>query len=212
MSATTISQETAFTAATIPKRNFMREIVEDTPGGDPRLEMCIQCGTCGGSCPSGPDMEYSPRRIFAMIEADMREEVLRSNTFWYCVSCYYCYVRCPQEVHITDIMYTLKRKAIREGYSQQSSASDAPDFSEFFVDAVKKYGRSFELGLATRYHLRHHPLDMVKMATGMGLGMLRKGRMDLTPRRIKNLDQLQAILAKAEEIARQERVDIGGMA
>jgi hypothetical protein len=50
------------------------------------------------------------------------------------------------------------------------------------------------------------------MATGMGLDMLRKGRMDLTPRRIKNLDQLQAILNKAEEIARQDRVDVGGMA
>ena len=43
------------------------------------------------------------------------------------------------------------------------------------------------------------------MATGMGLDMLRRGRMDLTPRRIKNLDQLQAIMAKAEEIGRIER-------
>ncbi|HIP73407.1 MAG TPA: hypothetical protein EYH05_18660 [Anaerolineae bacterium] len=118
--------------------------------------------------------------------------------------------RCPQEVHITDLMYTLKRKAIREGYCQQSSASDAPDFSEFFVDAVLKYGRSFELGLATRYHLRHHPLDMAKMA-GMGLEMLRKGRIDITPRRIKNLNQLHAILDKAEEISRLEREE-GGVA
>ncbi|NKQ35239.1 MAG: hypothetical protein HF973_06420 [Chloroflexi bacterium] len=198
------------TAATVPRRAFLQEVIADTPGSDPRFEMCIQCGTCGGSCPSGPDMEYSPRRIFAMIEADMREEVLKANTFWYCVSCYYCMTRCPQEVHITDLMYTLKRKAIREGYCQQSSASDAPDFSEFFVDAVLKYGRSFELGLATRYHLRHHPLGMAKMA-GMGLEMLRKGRIDVTPRRIKNLDQLHAILDKAEEIGRLEREE-GGVA
>ncbi len=197
--------------ATVPKRSFLQEVIEDTPGSDPRFEMCIQCGTCGGSCPSGPDMEYSPRRIFAMIKADMREEVLKSNTFWYCVSCYYCMARCPQQVHITDLMYTLKRKAVREGYCRKSTASDAPDFSEFFADAVLKYGRSFELGLATRYHLRHHPLGAIKMATGMGLEMMRKGRMDLTPRRIKNVDQLQAILSKAEEIARQER-EQGGVA
>jgi len=143
-----------------------------------------------------------------MIEADMREEVLKANTFWYCVSCYYCMSRCPQEVHITDLMYTLKRKAIREGFSQESSASDAPDFSEFFVDAVKKYGRSFELGLATRYHMRHHPLDAVKLA-GFGLEMLRRGRIDLTPRRIKNLDQLQKIMAAAEKIGRVEREQRG---
>ena len=210
MTVESLPQMRSPTAATIPRRAFLQEVIEDTPGSDPRFEMCIQCGTCGGSCPSGPDMEYSPRRIFAMIEADMREEVLKANTFWYCVSCYYCMTRCPQEVHITDLMYTLKRKAIREGYCQQSSASDAPDFSEYFVDAVLKYGRSFELGLATRYHLRHHPLGMAKMA-GMGLDMLRKGRIDVTPRRIKNLDQLHAILDKAEEIGRLEREE-GGMA
>ncbi|MCP4421833.1 MAG: hypothetical protein GY805_34910 [Chloroflexi bacterium] len=208
MSTNSSPQEVALTVASTPARKFLQEVIEDTPGSNPRFEMCIQCGTCGGSCPSGADMEYSPRRIFGMIEANMREDVLKANTFWYCVSCYYCMTRCPQEVHITDLMYTLKRKAIREGYSQESTASDAPDFSEFFVDAVVKYGRSFELGLATRYHLRHHPLGAVKMA-GMGLEMLRKGRMDITPRRIKNLDQLHAILDKAEEIARREREEKG---
>ena len=201
----TVHNKVSPTPATIPKQTFLQEVIKDTPGSNPHFEMCIQCGTCGGSCPSGADMEYSPRRIFAMIEANMREEVLRSNTFWYCVSCYYCMSRCPQEVHITDLMYTLKRKAIREGFSRETSAREAPDFSEFFVDAVKRYGRSFELGLAARYHLRHHPIGAVKMATGMGLDMLRRGRMDLAPRRIKQVKQLQAILKKAEEIGRIER-------
>ena len=134
-----------------------------------------------------------------MIRAGMKEEVLRSNTPWYCVSCYYCTVRCPQEIHITDIMYTLKRMAIKEGLYRESSAADAPDFSETFIDFVNNYGRSFELGLATRYHLRHHPLTAVKKV-GLGLGMLRKGRMDLTPKRIDGIEQLQAILAKAREL------------
>lgn len=178
---------------------FMQEVIASTPGGDPHLEFCIQCGTCGGSCPSGPDMEHTPRKIFAMIEAGMKEDVLRSNTPWYCVSCYYCMVRCPQDVHITDLMYTLKRMAIKEGYYRESSAADAPDFSETFIDMVENYGRSFELGLATRYHLRHHPLGAVKMA-GFGLGMLRRGRMDLTPTKIKDLNGLKAILAKAKKM------------
>jgi len=191
-------------------RTFMQEVVQDTPGGDPLLELCIQCGSCGGSCPSGGDMEHTPRHLFAMVEAGMREEALKSNAPWYCVSCYYCMVRCPQEIHITDIMYTLKRKAIREGYYRESSASDAPYFSETFVVSVYKYGRSFELGLAARYHLKHHPLDMVKLA-GMGMGMIRRNRMDLTPKRIKDVKGLQAILKKAEEIAHEERME-GGIA
>ncbi len=177
---------------------FIEEVIHNTPG-DNRLEMCIQCGTCGGSCPSGADMEHTPRAIFQMVKAGARENVLKSNTPWYCVSCYYCTVRCPQEVHITDIMYTLKRMAIAEGYYKESSAADAPAFSETFIDYVENYGRSFELGLATRYHLRYNPLGMVSMAT-MGMGMLRRGRMDLTPTRIRELDGLKAILAKAKTL------------
>src|SRR4030042_73962 len=71
----------------------------------------LQCGPCGGSCPSGADMDHTPRALFAMINSGMREEVLRSNTPWYCVSCYYCTSRCPKEIPITEIMYTLKRLA-----------------------------------------------------------------------------------------------------
>lgn len=144
-------------------------------------------------------MDHTPRALFALINAGMVEQVLSSNTPWYCVSCYYCMVRCPQEIHITDIMYTLKRMSIKEGLFRNSSASDAPGFSQTFMDYVEDYGRSFELGLATRYHLSYHPLDVMKMAP-MGLGMLRKGRMDLTPKKIKGINQLKSILAKAKEL------------
>jgi hypothetical protein len=34
----------------------------------------------------------------------------------------------------------------------------------------------------------------------MGLGMMRKRRMDLTPKRIKDISGLKAILAKAKEL------------
>ncbi len=179
--------------------SFKQEVIQATLG-DPRLHMCIQCGTCGGSCPSGADMEHTPRQIFAMINAGMRDEVLRSNTPWYCVSCYYCTVRCPQEINVTDLMYTLKRKAIAEGRYQVVNGSDAPEFSETFIDLVESYGRSFELGIATRYHLRHRPLDTLRKASTMGVDLFRKGRMDLTPTRIKGIDQLRAILKKAKEL------------
>lgn len=177
---------------------FFDEVTAATPGKS-NLDRCIQCGSCGGSCPSGSDMEHTPRQLFEMIQAGLKEEVLSSNSPWYCVSCYYCMARCPQDVHITDIMYTLKRLAIQEGYFSESSAADAPDFSETFIDYVEEYGRSFELGLATRFHLKHHPLGAIKKMA-FGLNMLRKGRLDLKPKRIKNLDQLKAILSKAKEL------------
>lgn len=187
------------TAAQARAPTFFDEVVKATPGGATNLELCLQCGTCGGSCPSGPDMEHTPRALFGMISADMRKQVLSSNTPWYCVSCYYCMVRCPQKIHITDIMYTLKRMSLKEGYHRQSTASDAPSFSQMFIDFVESHGRSFELGVATRYHLSAHPLEVMKMAP-FGMGMLRRGRLDLTPRSIKEIDKLKAILAKAKQI------------
>lgn len=185
-------------ATSTPTPTFYAEVVSQT-AGDPHLNWCLQCGTCGGSCPSGADMDHTPRQLFAMINADMKPQVLRSNAPWYCVSCYYCVTRCPQDVHITDLMYALKRLAIQEGYYQESSAADAPDFSETFIELVENYGRSFELGLATRYHLKHHPFGMFKMA-GLGLGLFRRGRLALTPRRIDGIAQLQTILQKAREL------------
>src|SRR5512135_3661031 len=99
------------------KGTFLEEVIEATPGGE-RIVHCLQCGSCGGSCPSGADMQYTPRTLFALINADQRREVLTANTMWYCVSCYLCTSRCPQNIPITDIMYALKRLAIRGGLAK----------------------------------------------------------------------------------------------
>ncbi len=176
------------------------KVIAQTSGKAINLKACLQCGTCAGSCPSGPDMDHSPRSLFAMIDAGLEEEVLKSNTHWYCVSCYYCMVRCPQDIPITDIMYTLKRMAIKAGYYKEIDRDKAPEFSETFCDLVENNGRSFEMGVVMRHHLRYHPISAVKLATGMGLKMISKGRMDFTPTKIKNLPQLKSILKKAKEL------------
>jgi heterodisulfide reductase subunit C len=178
-----------------PNLRFLEEVSIATAGVS-RLEMCIQCGTCGGSCPSAADMDHTPRMLFAMIRAGMREEALSSNTPWICVSCYHCVVRCPQGVHIADVMYTLKSMAIRAKLYRDSTA---PDFSQTFVDMVENYGRSYEFGLATRHYLKHFPLRLPGMAP-MGLGMLSRKRMDINPHRIEGIEQLKAILESAKQL------------
>ncbi len=177
--------------------------VTAVPGGE-RLKSCLQCGTCGGSCPSGPDMDYTPRELFAMILAGKRDEVLRANTFWFCLSCYYCTVRCPQQIPITDIMYRLKHIA----KSDRKYSTDATAFSKTFVQMIEQFGRGFELGLASQYYLTNHPLAALDMAP-MAIGMLARGRMALLPTRIKDLDGLRAILRKAKEISREHDQEVG---
>ena len=123
--------------------------------------------------PFGPDMDHTPRQIFACFAPGSGNDVLKSNAPWYCVSCYLCTVRCPQEIRITDLMYTLKRMSVEAGLYEDSTA---PDLSGTFMDYVERYGRSFEFGLATRHNIRHRPLSVPGMAP-LGLGMLAKGRM-----------------------------------
>ncbi|HEC22700.1 MAG TPA: heterodisulfide reductase [Chloroflexi bacterium] len=183
------------------KPSFYERVAAATPGGE-TLATCLQCGTCGGSCPSGPEMDATPRKLFAMVMANMEDEVLSSNAPWLCVSCYYCMVRCPQQIPITDLMYTLKEMAIAQGRYHKDAYVD---WSNSFVGYVEQYGRSFEFGLATRYHLTHHPLSMVRKS-GLGFEMLQKGRLSVQPERIRNMPQLSAILSEAKQIALQEEV------
>jgi heterodisulfide reductase subunit C len=177
---------------------FLEEVVSATPGGE-SLATCIQCGSCGGSCPSGPDMQHTPRQLFAMIRADMRDEVLRSNTPWYCVACYYCTVRCPKEIPITEVMYALKRMSVRQ---KAFDDSKAPDFSKVFIRWVEEFGRSFEVGLMGVHMIRHNPFGAFKIAD-MAVGMITKGRMAFTPTRIRGMAGLKRILAKAKELEAQ---------
>lgn len=184
------------TAATqVRAPTFFEEVTASTPG-ESNLGKCIQCGTCGGSCPSGADMDHTPRALFALVADGLKDEALKSNTPWFCVSCYYCMVRCPQEVHITDIMYTIKRIAVRE---KKYDDSTAPDFSKTFINWVENYGRAFELGLMSIHMLRHNPFGVFKIAR-MGVGMVTRGRMAFTPTRIKSLTAFKAMLAKAKEL------------
>ena len=180
---------------TVTDESFLAEVMAQTPGGE-KLRTCLQCGTCGGSCPSAPEMDHSPRTLFALIASGEREVVLKSNAPWYCVSCYYCMVRCPQDIPVTDVMYTLRRMSA-SGRAHEDG--DVADFSRTFIDLVQRYGRSFELELAARYHLTHSPLEKISQGP-MALGMVLKDRLSFRPKRIRNLAGLKAILAKAQAI------------
>jgi heterodisulfide reductase subunit C len=175
--------------------SFLAEVMENTPGGE-RIVHCLQCGSCGGSCPNGADMQHTPRAVIAMISADQRKEALSTNTMWCCVSCYFCTSRCPQEIPITEIMYCLKRMSIRDGLARHT---DAPALAKTFTDLLDKYGRSFELGIALRYLLVKKPFSLLRMGS-MGMGMMSRGRMSMLPTKIKNIQQLQAIIQKARQL------------
>ncbi len=62
--------------------------------GEP-ITNCLQCGTCSGTCPAVEFMDHTPRQIIGMIRADLKEEVMASNTYWTCASCYPLHSQMP---------------------------------------------------------------------------------------------------------------------
>ncbi len=189
----TAVQETVLYEKSMDPR-FLDEVY-GIPGGE-KIKDCIQCGTCSGSCPVTWAMEESPRQVFAMIRAGMREQVLDSLTIWTCASCYQCAGRCPQQIKITDIMYMLKRMAIRENRRRSRRARA---LSEYFVRIVNKYGRNHETELMVRYMLATNPLGALP-AMPVALNLYTRGRLPLAGQRVRDIKGLRKIVRKAQAL------------
>jgi len=173
--------------------DFLSQVLA-TPGGERVLD-CYQCGTCSGSCPVFSHMEYGPRRIMHMIRFGLEEKVLSSPDIWYCVSCYSCACRCPRGIGVADVMATLRSLAVKKGYVQDKEVK----FGRAFTETIRRHGRMFEPEVLVRYYAR--TLDLLDLLRLMPLGvkMLYKGKLPLTPGRVKDAKAWQRIFASAEE-------------
>jgi len=128
-----------------------------------------------------------------MINANLKDDVLASNTYWYCASCYHCTVRCPQEIDIAGLMYALKRYSMWKSRYQEGLVG--PVFSEAFVKMIFQSGRSFEPVLATTYLFSldiKEFISEVQTATGLML----KGRLPMLPPRIKRLKNFKRMIGR----------------
>ncbi len=96
-------------------RGFMREVMA-IPGGE-NLIKCWSCGTCAATClVRRYDPTFNPRLILRKAGMGLRQEVLSSREIWLCSACDACYPRCPQEIHISEVMKAIRTIAIAEGY------------------------------------------------------------------------------------------------
>ncbi|MBC8332634.1 MAG: 4Fe-4S dicluster domain-containing protein [Anaerolineae bacterium] len=157
------------------------------------LKTCIQCGTCSGSCPVVDFMDQTPRRLIGMINADLKEDVLDCNTYWFCASCYQCTVRCPAQIDIADVMYAVKRYSIWHKTYRDDLVG--PTFSETFVKTIVRSGRSYEPLLAPTYMFSMGIKEVLQEAH-MATQMMLKGRMPVLPTKIKRLDNFKNMIRR----------------
>jgi len=165
-------------ALTTYRNNFLKEVEERVEEGE-WVKMCMQCGVCAGSCPFGPHWEHSPQKIFMMIRAGKRDEVLSSDSMWMCTSCYNCVVRCPRQLPITQIMHGLATYAHRLGLAPKDQPTR--QFSQLFWNNCTRTGRVNELRLTLSLYFKDGLISGIKKAwalRALGLGMLKSKRLN----------------------------------
>lgn len=179
---------------------FGKEVMS-VPGCE-ALENCIQCGTCSGVCPLSIYMDHSPRQVMELTRSDFKNEVLSSLTIWLCASCYACTCECPRQIRITDIMYELKQRAIKEKvYPKRFTI---PVLAQEFTKMVKNHGRVNETLLASFMFMKTDPLAALGMA-GLGIGLMRTGRFSIMPESIEGTEQIARILESVDNEKEQVR-------
>ena len=154
---------------------------------------CIQCGTCSGTCPVVEFMDEPPRRLIGMINANMKDEVLNCNTYWFCASCYHCTVRCPSNIDIAEVMYAVKRYSV--WHKQYKEGLVGPVFSETWVKTTLNSGRSYEPVLAPTYMFNFGPKEFFEEAL-TATNLMLKGRIPVLPPRIKRLNKFKKVIQR----------------
>jgi heterodisulfide reductase subunit C2 len=160
------------------------------------LRACIQCGTCSSSCPNEFAMDATPRRLWRLVQMGRETEIFKTQTFTLCSSCYYCTLRCPRGLPLTEAMAALKQMAARRSLRPYRKSTL---FYQSFLQSVRRHGRVREMELMALYFSKlKHPLLPLRFVP-LGLKLMRKGKLPLQfPSR--GSGKLTALFEKVEEL------------
>lgn len=164
---------------------FSREI-QRLAGTD--FYACLQCRSCSGGCPFSDYMDYMPNGVMRLVQLGLKQEALSCNTIWICVGCHTCSIQCPMAIDIPGVMDALRERALAEGV-----AVIEPDILAFHrevLNSIARYGRTHKLEIMLRYKLKK--LDLLS-DLDVGLRMLAKRKLDLTPSRIERIAEIQKV-------------------
>jgi len=154
---------------------------------------CYQCGKCSAGCPMASEMEIKPHGIIRLLQLDVREKLLSSESIWICLTCETCTTRCPNSFDPAAIMDALREIVLKENPDLVPRRIRA--FHSAFLNQIWPHGRVFEFGLVASYKLRSGALlaDVESVP-----GMMARGKLALTPKRIKGLRELRRIFDKCD--------------
>ena len=87
------------------------------------LNACMNCGVCTAVCPAAAFYNYDPRQIVSIVQTrdeQAIEDLLRSDTIWYCGECMSCRPRCPRANTPGYVIQALRRVSQQTGLFVES--------------------------------------------------------------------------------------------
>ena len=158
------------------------------------VSACIQCGTCTGSCPNAFAMDLTPRQLWYNVLMGEKDTIFHSKTFSLCSVCYYCTLRCPRGLPLTEAMSALKQIAAKENLAPYKKSIQ---FYKSFMESVRRHGRVREMEFMTLYFLSMKNPFMPFQFAPLGLKLMGKGKVSFEiPSKGKG--DLEAIFRKVE--------------
>ena len=87
------------------------------------LKACMNCGTCTAICPAAEFYNYHPRVLVDIVQTkddEKIEQLLKSDTIWYCGECMSCKTRCPRDNAPVLVVMALRSLSQELGYFTES--------------------------------------------------------------------------------------------
>lgn len=87
------------------------------------MKSCMNCGTCTAICPAAEFYRYDPRQVIDTVQTKDEsaiEELLKSETIWYCGECMSCVTRCPRKNAVGLVIVALRSLSQKLGYFVES--------------------------------------------------------------------------------------------
>jgi len=171
--------------------DFDREflgIIRKKTGAD--FSRCFQCKTCSAGCPFSEIMDPFPNVVMRFVQLGLMKEALECSTIWICVSCNTCSIQCPMAIDIPGVMDALRQMALHK--KAHIAEPDIVHFHNEVLSSIKKYGRTHKLEIMMKYKLKRDWFGDLDV----GLKMLAKRKLDLTPSKIKKTGAIKKLFKK----------------
>ena len=87
------------------------------------LKACMNCGVCTAICPAAEFYDYDPRKIVDLVQSGDEHEIenlLKSETIWYCGECMSCKTRCPRGNTPALVVMALRTLSQKLGFFTES--------------------------------------------------------------------------------------------